>query len=279
MLRLIFAAGAVRDNRASRLMMPCPLFKKDDWMGGDPEALPVIANWVNGYAQLVLIAAFFGFCAQAQGTPDSKARTPASSEALDQARPMTAPNKEKPLIGNPLWKIALSALQETRARPIFSPSRRPPSPPVVAAPPAPAPKPPTPREPDHLKLTLLGTVIGASEGIGVFVDETSKDVIRIRTGASHDGWTLRSLQRRAASFEKDHQETTLVLTSPGSEQAAPSGGVITSSGANTSGNDRGAAKSLENRAQPTALILPASAPTTRSAHKIRQDILSIGVQN
>src|SRR5690242_19075901 len=60
--------------------------------------------------------------------------------------------------GDPLWAIPLSTLTTTRARPIFSPSRRPPPPPVVAAPYVPPPRPATPVEPDRPLLTLVGTV-------------------------------------------------------------------------------------------------------------------------
>jgi general secretion pathway protein N len=239
--------------------------------------LPVIGDWSHRCARLVLIAMFFGFSAQAQGTSDSNARAAAPGEALNQKQPITAPDKERPPIGNPLWEVALSALQETRTRPIFSPSRRPPSLPVVAAPPP--PKPPAPKEPDHLKLTLLGTVIGASDRIGIFVDENSKDVLRIRSGGSHAGWTLHSVQRRSATFEKDHQETTLMLPTPGSEQPGLSvgGAVPRVGGGSVCGNDRNAEGSPQNCAP--APILPVSAPTTRSARKIRQDILSIGANN
>jgi len=243
------------------------------------------AYWrVCGGATVLLVGAFVGFGdARAEtisrfgeitaNAPDDILDRPAVSHVTTPARP----RQESSLTGNPLWDVALSALQETRARPIFSPSRRPPSLPVVAALPPPTPKPPPRREPDRLKLTLLGTVIGASDSIGVFVDEASKEVIRIRTGESHDGWTLRSLHRRAASFEKNYQEMTLVLAPPGSEPSAPSVGVVASrtAGAGVSGNDRGAA----NLADAPLPILPVSAPTTRSAHKIRQDILSIGAQN
>jgi general secretion pathway protein N len=234
-------------------------------MAGDAKTLPFIANWCNGCAKLVLIAAFFGFSAQAQGAPERNTTTAAPGGALDQTQPTTPPHKERPLIGNPLWEIALSALHETRARPIFSPSRRPPSPPVVAAQPPPPPKPPVPKEPEPLKLTLLGTVIGASDRIGIFVDETSKEVIRIRTGESHAGWTLRSIQRRSAGFEKGHQETTLVLPTPGSEQRGLSAG--------------SAAAKAGGASVPAAPIIPVSAPATRSTHKIRQESLSIGATN
>src|SRR5262249_30760881 len=139
------------------------------------------------------------------------------------------------------------------------------SPAVVASPSPPPSKPPPPREPERVKLTLLGTVIGTFDRIGVFLDETTKDVIRIRTGASHDGWTLSSVQRRAASFEKNRQEMTLTLPPPGSEQPSSSVGAVApgSGGVNVSGN-RGAANPAENRARPVALTVPASAPTVPS---------------
>ncbi|MDC7985323.1 hypothetical protein PQJ75_16440 [Rhodoplanes sp. TEM] len=49
--------------------------------------------------------------------------------------------------GNPLWAIPLETLTETRARPLFSASRRPPPPIVAAAPPAPPPAAPPPAPP------------------------------------------------------------------------------------------------------------------------------------
>lgn len=253
---------------------------------------PGIANCRICAATALLVGAFVGFGdARAEtisrlgevtaNPPDEILDRPAVNAVTTLARPP----QESASTGNPLWDIALSSLQETRARPIFSPSRRPPSPPVVAALPPPTPKPPPPKEPDRPKLTLLGTVIGASDSLGIFTDETSKEVIRIRTGESHDGWTLRSVQRRAASFEKDDRETTLALSPTASESSAPSVGFVASriGGAGISGNDRGAANLGENRARPVALALPASAPLTLSPqkirHEIRQDILSIGVQN
>jgi hypothetical protein len=227
-------------------------------------------------ASALLAAAFFIFAsawAEAGSRRDDLVPIPRQAET------------ETSLRGNPLWAVPLGALAQTRTRPIFSPSRRPPSPPVVAAaPPPPTPKAPPPKEPERLKLTLLGTVIGTSERIGVFLDETSKEIIRIRAGASHDGWSLSSLERRAASFEKDRQETTLTLPPPGTEQPASNVGIAAAKpgGVSISGN-RGPANPPENRARPVALTLPASASTALTSHKlrqeIRQDILSIGVQN
>src|SRR5438552_3274555 len=82
---------------------------------------------------------------------------------------------EQPVSGNPLWAIPLTALSTTRERPIFSPSRRPPEPPAVVAayvPPA-KPEPAPPAEPNHPLLTLVGTIVGPLEGIGVFLDQVT----------------------------------------------------------------------------------------------------------
>lgn len=118
--------------------------------------------------------------------------------------------------GNPLWAIPLSSLNATRDRPLFTPSRRAPAPavagPVAAAPP---PPPPPPSEPDRPQLQLVGAIIGGNEGIAVFLDQTTNNVIRLRTGQDHLGWVLRSVKGREATLEKNQQSTTLELPQPG----------------------------------------------------------------
>jgi general secretion pathway protein N len=121
---------------------------------------------------------------------------------------------------NPLWTITLGTLSETLARPLFSPSRRPPT---IVPPPALPPPPPSapPSEPDHPLLTLLGTVIGQSGGIAVFLDEKSQDLVRLRPGQMQEGWTLQAIRRNAASFTRENQEATLSLRRTGAEPSAP----------------------------------------------------------
>jgi general secretion pathway protein N len=135
--------------------------------------------------------------------------------------------KREQIAGNPLWAIALGELSETHARPLFSPSRRPPAPAVVAALPAQPVKPASPvkPEPDHPLLTLVGTTVGEAVEIGVFIDQASHDVIRIRAGEAHGGWTLSAISGRAAMFEKEgYRAATLVLPAPGAEPAKSGGG-------------------------------------------------------
>ena len=238
---------------------------------------PNTAKWRTcGAATLLVTAfAFAGFADTRAGTlsgldgvtanpPGEILEQPAVSRMTTPAQP----RQESSLAGNPLWGVPLSALQETRARPLFSPSRRPPAPAIVAAPQPPPPKPPVVKEPEVLRLSLLGTVIGVSDRIGIFVDETSKDVIRIRTGESHAGWTLRSIHRHSANFEKGHQETTLVFPTPGSEQRGLSAGAVATKPGGAS-----------VPAAPVAPIIPVSAPATRSAQKVRQESLSIPATN
>ena len=123
-------------------------------------------------------------------------------------------------VGNPLWSLPLSALSGTRERPIFSPSRRPPPPPAVAAPFVPSVGPPQPPsktpEPDHPLLILLGTLTGDSQGVAIFLNEADKTTLRLRTGEGHGGWVLHSIRGGEVTFEKGERTATLAMAPLGS---------------------------------------------------------------
>lgn len=121
--------------------------------------------------------------------------------------------------GNPLWAIPVKDLPVTRERPIFSPSRRPPPPVVAATPYVPPPPPATPMEPERPQLALVGTVVNAREGFGIFVDQSTNTVVRLRTGESHKGWILRSVQGREVTLETERETAVLALPAHGAEQA------------------------------------------------------------
>jgi hypothetical protein len=116
---------------------------------------------------------------------------------------------------NPLWAIPLLQLSATRQRPLFAPSRRPP-PPVVAYQLAsvPPPPPPKPAEPEKPRLSLVGTIAGGAEGIGVFLDSATRGVLRLKMGESHEGWVLRTVRRREATLQKGSQIAVLTLPPP-----------------------------------------------------------------
>jgi general secretion pathway protein N len=116
--------------------------------------------------------------------------------------------------GNPLWSIPLSALSATGERPIFSPSRRPPAPAVFAVAAAEPPKPVPPPEPTRPPLVLVGTVVGEFRQFGIFVEETTKETVRLATGEEHGGWMLRSVDKVGVQLEKGRRTATFMLHPP-----------------------------------------------------------------
>jgi general secretion pathway protein N len=138
--------------------------------------------------------------------------TPGASRPVANAAP---PSAEHITSGNPLWAIPLARLTATRDQPLFAPSRRPAPPPELARPaPAPVAPPPKPPEPEKPQLSLLGTVAGSGERIGLFLDSTSKAVLRLKRGENHQGWTLRDVQPRQVELAKGLDNTILDLPSP-----------------------------------------------------------------
>ena len=149
---------------------------------------------------------------------------PAAPAQVVVAPAAPAPAPARAQSANPLWAIPLSALSGTRERPIFSSSRRPP--PAVA--PAPAPKliaAPKPREPERPQLSLVGTVSNGEEGIGIFLDQSTKAALRLRVGENYQGWNLQSVQGREVILEKDQQGIVLALPQPGAAPPAGAGQV------------------------------------------------------
>jgi len=137
--------------------------------------------------------------------PESVTRTPARARDL---KPSARP-------ANPLWGIPLASLTATRDRPIFSPSRRPPivmqAAPVKSEPP---PPPPAPGAPSRPLLTLLGAIASDTDSIAIFMDDTTKAIVRMKIGESHAGWVLRSVAKRQATMEMARQVAVLVIPVP-----------------------------------------------------------------
>ena len=146
--------------------------------------------------------------------PDDTAAV-ADTVDLGRVRPISKPSRDagRPLpSGNPLWAIPLSVLTATQERPIFSASRRPPQR-AVAAPPvdrvsAPPPKAAAPERPS---LALIGVVVGESDAIAVFLDQTSQKIVRLHQGESHTGWELSSVQPREVTLRKADRTEVLAL--------------------------------------------------------------------
>ena len=172
-----------------------------------------------------MAALLLGATAALAANPPNALDTPPSSVTpppVDMLQ--TAPTQQSPqpreLSGNPLWAIPLSSLSATRERPLFTPSRRPPAA-AIAGPPRVDPVAATPpTEPERPRLMLVGAIVGDQGGIAIFVDQTTNDVVRLRTGESHSGWMLRSVRGREAMFQKNSETLTLAMPVPG---APPTG--------------------------------------------------------
>lgn len=136
-------------------------------------------------------------------------------QQLQQQQPPADPS------GNPLWAIPLSALTATRERPLFLPSRRAPAPAVAGAPVVVAAPPPPAAEPEQPPLTLVGAIASDTEGFAVFLDQSTNNVIRLKTGQDFSGWVLSSVKGREATLEKNKRSTTLSLPVPGEAQTMP----------------------------------------------------------
>lgn len=156
---------------------------------------------------------------------DSRVGSSAVSNWTDSAAPIVQVTPSpaaagRAMSGNPLWGIPFAQFPATRDRPIFSPSRRPPALPVA---PAVVPRvvaAPKPKEPERPQLALVGTIVSLEAGFGIFLDQASKSVIRLKIGEDFQGWKLRTVQSRETALEKDEQLVTLVLPEPGLAQVS-----------------------------------------------------------
>ena len=110
--------------------------------------------------------------------------------------------------GNPLWAIPLASLSPTRERPIFSASRR--APPTIQSSANSASAPLSTRP----ALALVGAIAGETEGIAIFLDQTTKGTIRLKTGEDHLGWTLRQVKGREAILQKELKTAIFTIPNP-----------------------------------------------------------------
>jgi hypothetical protein len=67
-------------------------------------------------------------------------------------------------------------------------------------------------------VSLIGTVIGTDVQIGIFLEQATQNVIRLRLGEEHQGWVLRLVKAREVTLVKD-VEQILVLAPPGAAAA------------------------------------------------------------
>lgn len=150
--------------------------------------------------------------------PSAGSSTPAEPVTTVRAVAPVAP-PARALSANPLWAIPLTQLSGTRDRPIFSPSRRPP--PVVADTEPVVAKPPSRKKQiQPPPLSLVGTIASDDESFGIFIDQSTKEALRLKTGEDYQGWKLLKIRGREVTMEKDRQAAVLALPQPGSGEAS-----------------------------------------------------------
>jgi hypothetical protein len=123
------------------------------------------------------------------------------------------------LSANPLWGMPLKQFSATRERPIFLPSRRPPAPLASTVTVAKVVAPPKPKEPEQPQLSLVGTIAGDDAKFGIFVEQATKNVLRLREGEEFQGWTLQSVQGRETAFRKNKLTFVVALPRPDPTQS------------------------------------------------------------
>ena len=66
--------------------------------------------------------------------------------------------------------------------------------------------PSSPSEPERPSLALTGAVVGDSDAIAVFLDQTNQQIVRLRQGETHSGWVLNSILGREVTLKADQVE-------------------------------------------------------------------------
>jgi hypothetical protein len=111
---------------------------------------------------------------------------------------------------NPLWVVPIASFSAIRDRPIFSPSRRP----AVNANPSSVQPGPLTLASQRPPFSLIGAVAGETDGIGIFLEEATKNIVRLKTQESHAGWTLTLVKGREATLQRGGEIAVLDIPNP-----------------------------------------------------------------
>jgi len=127
----------------------------------------------------------------------------------------------------------LESLQATRERPLFSPTRKPPS--VVVQPEAPPPI----VESASLPFELTGIAVGDDVRIAILHNKTTNEELRLRQGDKVDAWQLEEVADRYILLRADRRRVRMWLVSnakpPGIEVRQADGSVMGSADAAPTG--------------------------------------------
>jgi len=180
---------------------------------GPVPAMPGQRMLRASWRQLLVVAAvaLHGSTACAQ-----MASADPTGNALVQAMPNAAIDIEMPEVSdNPVADVPLDRLSDTRNRPLFSRSRRPPAPSAPAAvaarverAPQPLPLLPPPG------VTLFGIVVGP-QGARAYIATGAVDrIIGVRPGDDVSGWTITAITQSNLVLSRAERSATFTLFSP-----------------------------------------------------------------
>jgi general secretion pathway protein N len=184
---------------------------------------------------LALVSPFVAQAGQipVHGGPDVTAAIEGAPSAdrtlIERLQPPAAPAPfipDAPVKSNPLWSIPLSALSETRDRPLFNIARRPLPPAKVVA--VSASKPSAEDKPPEFEappFALMGTILTSKARVAVLLDQATSRVTQLRQRKIDSGWTALSVGLRSIVFRKGELQRTLNLPGPNTSPtgAIPSG--------------------------------------------------------
>jgi len=63
-------------------------------------------------------------------------------------------------------------------------------------------------------LVLVGAIAGEAEGIAIFQDKTTKNIVRLKPGESHAGWILQTVKAREVTLQNEQRGIVLALPTP-----------------------------------------------------------------
>ncbi len=142
---------------------------------------------------------------------------------IERLQPAVAPAPlipDAPVKSNPLWSIPLSALSETRDRPLFNATRRSPPEAGVAAPALQPSAEDKPLEPESPPFALMGTILSSKARVAILLDQTTSRVTQLPQGKIDSGWTALSVGARSIVLRKGDLLRTLNFPGPNVPPAA-----------------------------------------------------------
>lgn len=120
---------------------------------------------------------------------------------------------------NPLSTLDPATLDAFKGRPLFAPSRRPPSPqPVLAAPPAPVA---TDAPPPDLR--LVGVVAGVDKAVAILRRPAGGSTLNLKLGDAVETWRVQSIGPDRVTLRDGSRETTYRLFGVGPSRSLDSG--------------------------------------------------------